>query len=129
MAWPGGEREREVRSGIPPRASQIIMKPPGHPVRTGQARRGRSILRFAGLTALSPSIDSRLELVERLVEELPGTRSGERKASKRNILLIVPLDPACKAGLTGHQPAENHPTEPFAVLVQYLNLCYVSHHV
>ena len=31
-------------------------------------------------------------------------RSGERKASKRNIVLIVPLDPACMAGLVGHLP-------------------------
>jgi len=58
------------------------MKLPGHPVRTGQARRGRSIPRFAGLTALSPSIDSRLELVERLVEELPGHAVASRKRAK-----------------------------------------------
>jgi hypothetical protein len=32
-------------------------------------------------------------------------RSGERKASKGNILLIVPLDPAWKAGLAGDYPA------------------------
>jgi hypothetical protein len=33
-------------------------------------------------------------------------RSGERDASKGNIILIVPLDPAHKAGLAGHLPAK-----------------------
>jgi hypothetical protein len=31
-------------------------------------------------------------------------RSGERKASEGNIALIVPLNPAYKAGLAGHLP-------------------------
>ncbi len=31
-------------------------------------------------------------------------RSGEWKASKRNTVLVVPLDPAYMAGLTGHLP-------------------------
>ena len=32
------------------------------------------------------------------------TRSGERKASKRNTVLVVLLDPAYIAGLAGHLP-------------------------
>jgi hypothetical protein len=36
---------------------------------------------------------------------LPRARSGEREASKGNIVLIVPLDPAYKAGLAGYLPA------------------------
>jgi len=34
-------------------------------------------------------------------------RSGERDASKGNVALIVPLDPAYKAGLAGHLPAKD----------------------
>ncbi|MGB7574987.1 MAG: hypothetical protein WBN53_14140 [Thermodesulfobacteriota bacterium] len=34
-------------------------------------------------------------------------RSGERKASKGNIVLIAPLDPAYKAELVGHLPASS----------------------
>jgi hypothetical protein len=33
-------------------------------------------------------------------------RSGERKASQGNIVLIVPLNPAYKAGLAGHLPVK-----------------------
>ena len=33
-------------------------------------------------------------------------RSGERDASKRNTVLIVPLDPAYKAGLAGDLPVK-----------------------
>ncbi len=33
-------------------------------------------------------------------------RSGERDASKGNIVLIVPLNPAYKAGVAGHLPAK-----------------------
>ena len=33
-------------------------------------------------------------------------RSGKRDASKRNTVLIVPLDPAYKAGLAGHLPVK-----------------------
>jgi hypothetical protein len=33
-------------------------------------------------------------------------RSGEREASKRNVVHIVPLDRAYKAGLTGHLPVK-----------------------
>ena len=32
-------------------------------------------------------------------------RSGEQNASQENIIYIVPLDPAYKAGLAGHLPA------------------------
>ena len=32
-------------------------------------------------------------------------RSGEQNVSQGNFILIVPLDPAYKAGLTGHLPA------------------------
>ena len=31
-------------------------------------------------------------------------RSGEPKASKGDIVYIVPLDPVCKTGLAGHVP-------------------------
>ena len=37
---------------------------------------------------------------------LPGHASGELNVSKGSFVHIVPLDPACKAGLTGHVPAK-----------------------
>ena len=41
-------------------------------------------------------------------------RSGESKASKGNIVLIVPLDPTHKAGLAGHLPANSTQRAPFS---------------
>ena len=37
-------------------------------------------------------------------------RSGERKARKGSIVLIVPFDPAYKAGLAGHLPVKGLPS-------------------
>ena len=59
---------------------ETSVKLPGHPVKTGQARRGRSVK----LTALSMS------------NGLPG----------KAVSFILPLDPAYKAGLVGHVPAK-----------------------
>jgi len=57
------------------------MKLHAHPVRTGQARRGRSIPRFAGLTALSRS------------NGLPGHARGEQNVSKGSSVHVAPLPP------------------------------------
>jgi hypothetical protein len=35
-------------------------------------------------------------------------RSGERKASQRNFIFIVPLDPAHGAGFAGHLPVNGY---------------------
>ena len=46
-------------------------------------------------------------------------RSGERKASKRNFILIVPLHPAYKAGLAGHLPAKIAQCQNIATFHQF----------
>ena len=44
-------------------------------------------------------------------------RSGERKVSKGNIVLIVPLDPAYEAGLAGHLPAKDKDSTPEPICI------------
>jgi hypothetical protein len=76
----------------------------GHPVQTAQARRGRSIPRFAGLTALSMSNrfpGNGLYNFYCASSCLPCTMLGSGPAGRHG-----PLYPAM--GGTGHLPVQEH---------------------
>ncbi len=66
------------------------MKLSSHPVRTGQARRGRSAKPFGILMAVSPT--EPLTALS-MSNGLPGHASGEQNVSKGSFVLIMPLAP------------------------------------